>query len=244
MCAPAGQPPSPARRLGHPGEPSLGCGGGGSPPRRDSCLPAAKTGAPLLTSRRKEKPTGVVLLRFQAALWRCGSRLYSPPLHGVFRQGCLHGWHHFEHRLLSPTERPRTPPRPLPTRACAASLDLPVGVAWLWSHGGVISQVLLLSLAIMACRPTHHGLQAHPGQAAPGLPSSLRSSNTPLRAGVDFTCPVCPWELGVCVTSALGGGELSLECFTAGRACHTTTQVVYQPLKVPAGCGERGRVQC
>lgn len=46
------------------------------------------------------------------------------------------------------------------------------------------------------------------------------------------------------VTAALGGGELSLECFTAGWACHTTTQVVYQPLNVPAGCGERGRVQC
>lgn len=81
---------------------------------------------------------------------------YSPPLHGVFRQGCLHGWHHFEDRLLSPTERPRTPPRPLPlpTRACAPSPDLPVGVAWPWSHGGVTSQVLLLSIAIMACRPT------------------------------------------------------------------------------------------
>lgn len=113
-----------------------------------------RLGLPLLTSQRKEEPARVVLLCFQAALWRCGSHPYSPPRHGVSRRGCLRGWHHFEHRLLSPTERPRAPPRPLPTRACTPSPDLPVDVAWPWSHGGVISWVLLLSLAITACRPT------------------------------------------------------------------------------------------
>ena len=46
-----------------------------------------------------------------------------------------------------------------------------------------------------------------------------------------------------CVFSLLEGWELSLECFTAGQACLTTTQVIYQPLKVPEGYGERGWVR-
>ena len=120
VCSPAGQPPSPARRLGHPGEPSLGSGWA-PPPRppatvftvdgRCGSCPLRRPGLPLLMSRRKEEPTRVVLLCFQAALWRCGS---SPAI--LPSTECSSGGVSMADitlsSLVSPTERPCTRPGP------------------------------------------------------------------------------------------------------------------------------------
>lgn len=158
-----------------------------------------RPGLPLLTSRKKEEPARVVLLCSQAALWRCSSVLQSSP-----PTECSGGAVSIAdialNSLGSPTERPGTPPRP-PANTSLFPVSGPacLDVAWPWSHGGCD----LLCLVSVTHR---HALQVHPGRVVSGLPSSLSLSDTPLGAGVDFTCPVCPWALSVRVLAARGVG--------------------------------------
>ena len=158
-----------------------------------------RPGLPLLTSRKKEEPARVVLLCSQAALWRCSSVLQSSP-----PTECSGGAVSIAdialNSLGSPTERPGTPPRP-PANTSLFPVSGPacLDVTWPWSHGGCD----LLCLVSVTHR---HALQVHPGRVVSGLPSSLSLSDTPLGAGVDFTCPVCPWALSVRVLAARGVG--------------------------------------
>ena len=121
VCSLAGQPPSPARRLGHPGEPGLGSGW--APPPRPpatvftadggcgSCPPAAKTRPPpphITQEGRAHQGCSFVL---PTALWRCGS---SPTI--LPSTECSGGGVSMADitlsSLVSPTEQPCTRPGP------------------------------------------------------------------------------------------------------------------------------------
>lgn len=120
VCSLAGQPPSSARRLGHPGEPGLGSGW--APPPRPpatvftadggcgSCPPAAKTRPPPphITQEGRAHQGCFVL---PTALWRCGS---SPTI--LPSTECSGGGVSMADitlsSLVSPTEQPCTRPGP------------------------------------------------------------------------------------------------------------------------------------
>lgn len=123
---------------------------------------------------------------------------YNPPLHGVFRRGVSMADVTLS-SLVSPQSSPAPAPAPANTSLFSVSGPACLDMAWPWSPGGYD----LLCLASVTHR---HALQVHPGWEVSGLPSSLSLRDTPLRAGVDFTCPVCPWVLGVRVLPARGVG--------------------------------------
>lgn len=159
-------------------------------------------------ARRKSPPGGSFVLP-SSFMKICSSVLQSSP-NGVFRRAVSIA-DRFEQFGVS-HKRPGTPPWPLPS-SLFPSLDPLSG------RGGVCGGWCHLALSLTVC-----ALQVHPGRVVSGLPSSLSLSDTPLRRGSGLHMSCLP--MGAQRACSHCSGVNSLECFTAGQACLTTTQVV------------------